>query len=404
MIDCYPPLHAEQEMIIRGKLPGAAQVLDIFIEGEKVQRIAPGGQEGRCDAGGDDFFLCGGFFDPQVNGYGGIDFNGKDLTPEKLRRAAKALAASGVTGFFPTLTTASRERMAANLKVLSRAVGQDSLFGNMCRGFHLEGPYISPEEGFRGAHPKEFVRLPDWDEVEEFQDACAGQVRMITLAPEAEGAIHFIDRALSEGIIIGLGHTNAPEKVLEDALRAGARISCHLGNGAHALLPRHRNPIQKQLSMDGLMASIIADGVHLPDYVVKNFIRAKGIDRILLTTDSMAGAGAPVGRYTLGDLEVEVSPDGRSARLPGTPYLAGSTLTMDRAISNVMRFAGIDLCSAVNMAGEHGGKLFPDVQGEIRVGSPADLVLFEHREEIITQATWIHGEKIWERGKARWAV
>ena len=326
------------------------------------------------------------------------------MTPEKLHRAARALAAAGVTGFFPTLTTAARERVVANLKVLSQAGGQDSLFGNMCRGIHLEGPYISPEEGFRGAHPKEFIRLPDWDEVEEFRDACAGQVRMITLAPEAEGAIPFIERAVSEGIVIGLGHTNAPEKVLEDALRAGARVSCHLGNGAYALLPRHRNPIQKQLAMDGLMASIIVDGVHLPDYVVKNFIRAKGIDRILLTTDSMAGAGAPVGRYTLGDLEVEVSPEGRSARLPGTPYLAGSTLTMDRAISNVMRFAGIDLPSAVKMAGENAGKLFPDIPGGIRVGSPADLVIFEHREEIITQATWIHGEKIWERGKARLAV
>lgn len=150
------------------------------------------------------------------------------------------------------------------------------------------------------------------------------------------------------------------------------------------------------------MASIIADGVHLPDYVVKNFIRAKGIDRVLLTTDSMAGAGAPVGRYTIGDLEVEVSPDGRSARLHATPYLAGSTLTMDRAITNVMRFAGIDFPTAVKMAAENAGRLFPDAQGGIRVGAPADLVLFENKEEVITQATWIHGEKIWEMGRTGW--
>jgi N-acetylglucosamine-6-phosphate deacetylase len=136
--------------------------------------------------------------------------------------------------------------------------------------------------------------------------------------------------------------------------------------------------------------------------VVKNFIRAKGIDRILLTTDGMAGAGAPVGRYTLGDLEVEVSPDGRFARLPGTPYLAGSTLTMERAVTNVMKFAGVPLSSAVAMASENSGKLFPDAQGEIRGGSPANLVLFEHKEEVVIQATWIHGEKVWERGKTRW--
>ena len=387
-------------MIIRGTLPGTGQVLDLRFEGGNFSRIEPERKENRYEAGGDDFFLCGGFFDPQVNGYGGVDFNGKDLTVGELHRASKALAAAGVTRFFPTLTTASHERIVANLKVLARAVEQDPLFRNMCRGIHLEGPYLSPEEGFRGAHPKEFVRPPDWEEVEGFQEACGGRIRLITLAPEMEGALPFIERAVARGTVVGIAHTNASEEILEDAFRAGARLSCHLGNGAHASLPRHRNPIQKQLSMDGLLASIIADGVHLPDYVVKNFIRAKGIDRILLTTDSMAGAAAPVGRYTLGDLEVEVSPGGRSANLPGTPYLAGSTLTMDRAITNVMRFAGIDLCAAVKMAGENAGKLFPDVQGEFRVGSPANLVLFEHKTEMLIQATWIHGKKIWEREKA----
>jgi N-acetylglucosamine-6-phosphate deacetylase len=195
-------------------------------------------------------------------------------------------------------------------------------------------------------------------------------------------------------MVVGLAHTNAPEETLEDAFRAGARLSCHLGNGAHALLPRHRNPIQKQLSMDGLMASIIADGVHLPDYVVKNFTRAKGAKRILLTTDCMAAAGAPAGKYTVGDLEVEISPDGRSARLPGTPYLAGSVLTMDRAVTNVMQFAGIDLSSAVKMAGENAGKIFPDIPRELKVGAPADIVLFTCKEEVAIQATWINGEKL----------
>jgi N-acetylglucosamine-6-phosphate deacetylase len=389
-----------EKMIIRGKIPGTEEALDITIGEKAITRIEPGKKGRLYEAGDEDLYVCPGFFDPQINGYGGIDFNGKVLNPEKLRHAALCLASAGVTRFFPTLTTASHERMIANLKVLALAIEQDFLFGNLCRGIHLEGPYLSPEEGFRGAHPKEFIRPPDWEEVERFQEACGGRIRLITLAPEIQGALSFIERAVSRGIVIGIAHTNAPEEILEDAFRAGARLSCHLGNGAHALLPRHRNPIQKQLSMDGLMASIITDGVHLPDYVVKNFTRAKGTGRILLTTDSMAGAGAPVGRYTIGDLEVETSPDGRSARLPGTPYLAGSTLTMDRAITNVMRFAGIDLCAAVKMAGENAGKLFPDVQGEFRVGSPANLVLFEHETEMVIQATWIHGKKVWEREKA----
>jgi len=381
-------------MIIRGKLPGTTQALDYTIERGVISRIDSGDGGRPVDFGGDDSYVCGGFFDSQVNGYGGVDFNGKDLTPEKLRQAVLSLASSGVIAFFPTLTTAPRERMIANLKILARAIEEDPLIGRMCRGIHLEGPYISPEEGFRGAHPKEFVRPPDREEVERFQEACEGRIRLITLAPEVDGAMPFVEWAVSRGMVVGLAHTNAPEETLEDALRAGARLSCHLGNGAHALLPRHRNPIQKQLSMDGLMASIIADGVHLPDYVVKNFIRAKGAERVLLTTDSMAAAGAPAGKYTVGDLEVEISPDGRSARLPGTPYLAGSTLTMDRAVTNVMRFADIDLSSAVKMAGENAGKLFPDIIEELKVGVPADMVLFEFKETVVIQKTWVGGEEI----------
>ena len=381
-------------MIIRGKLPGAAKDLNYTIERGMISRIAPGAGGRPVEFGGDDFIICGGFFDSQVNGYGGVDFNGKDLTPEKLRQAVLSLASSGVIAFFPTLTTAPRERMIANLKVLARAVEEDPLMGRMCRGVHLEGPYISPEEGFRGAHPKEFIRPPDREEVNRFQEACGGRIRLITLAPEVSGALPFIEWAVSRGMVVGLAHTDASEDTLEDAFRAGARLSCHLGNGARALLPRHRNSIQKQLSMDGLMASIIADGVHLPDYVVKNFIRAKGAARILLTTDSMAAAGAPAGRYTVGDLEVEISPDGRSARLPGTPYLAGSTLTMDRAVTNVMRFADTDLPSAVKMASENAGRLFPDISGEIGVGAPANLVLFQHKEEVVIQGTWIGGERV----------
>ena len=229
--------------------------------------------------------------------------------------------------------------------------------------------------------------------MEKFQEACGGLIRCITLAPEVKGAIPFIERASESGLTIGLGHTNASEEILDDAFRAGAKISTHLGNGAHALLPRHRNPIQKQLSMDGLMASVIADGIHLPGYVVKNYIRAKGIERVLLTTDSMAGAGAPPGLYTIGDLEVEVGPD-RTARLPGTPYLAGSTLAMDRAVENVIRFAGLPLSSALKMAGENGAKLFSEARRDISPGAPADVVLFEYRDKLGIKSTWIHGEKV----------
>jgi N-acetylglucosamine-6-phosphate deacetylase len=283
--------------------------------------------------------------------------------------------------------------MVCQLKILAEAFRKDPLLQKMCPGIHLEGPYISPEEGPRGVHLREFVRLPRWEELERFQEACEGRIKCVTLAPEVKGAIPFIEKAVTHGIVVGIGHTHATEEDLGQAIRAGVRLSCHLGNAPSALLARHRNLIEKQLATEQLIASIIVDGIHLSPDVVKNYVWAKGINRIVLTTDSMAGAEAPSGRYTLGDLEVEVGSD-RAARSVRTSRLAGSTLTMDRAITNVIRFAGIDLTSAIRMAAKNGQKLFPEVRGEIISGESADLVLFEYQRSLAIRSTWIEGEKI----------
>ena len=376
-------------MIIQGVVPGGGELLTMGVE--KGKFLKTGG--GTVDLGGPDQFLSPGFFDPQVNGFAGVDFNGQEFSPEQFQKAVRSLASCGVTRFFPTLITASPEKILRQIGVITEAIEGDSLSRRMCPGIHLEGPYLNAEDGPRGAHPREFIRKPEWNEFLRLQEASRGRIRLVTLAPETEGAIPFIEKAVSEGVALGIGHTNASEEILEDAVRAGARLSTHLGNGAHAILPRHRNPIQKQLSLDQLTASIIADGVHLPDYIVQNFVRAKGADRILLTTDAMAGAGAPPGRYTLGDLEVDVGSD-RAARLKGTPYLAGSTLTMDRAIENVMRFSGVDLPTALRMAFQNGSRIFPEVPGEIREGQSADFILFELKDELVIKGTWIHGERI----------
>ena len=381
-------------MIIQGIIPGRTEPITMVIEGGRFLKIVSDQRGFPIDFGGPELFLFPGFFDPQVNGFGGVDFNDSNLTPERFRKAVRSLASSGVTRFFPTLITASHERTVHQLKLITQALESDPLSNGMCPGIHLEGPYLNPEEGPRGVHPKEFIRKPQWDEILKLQEVCHERIRLITLAPETQGAIDFIEKAVSEGTVIGIGHTNASEEILEDAVRAGARLSTHLGNGAQAILPRHRNPIQKQLSLDELMASIIPDGVHLPDYVVKNFIRTKGVDRILLTTDAMAGAGAPPGHYTLGDLEVDVGSD-QVARLRGTPYLAGSTLTMDRAAENVMRFSKVDLPTALRMASRNGNQIFPESRREIGVGQSAVLVLFEFKDSLVIKGVWVHGEKIY---------
>ncbi len=418
-------------MIVRGKIPGATSVVDLAIEKAKIVRmdsyregsssgrdvplevksIGPdhGGHNTKGDhlsgtspvigrgephLGGMSFYVSSGFFDPQVNGFAGVDFNSPHLTPEGLRHVALSLASTGVTRFLPTLITSSHDRTVCQLKILAGTIRQDPLFRKMCLGIHLEGPYISPEEGPRGTHLREFVRSPRWEELEKFQEACEGRIRCVTLAPELEGAIPFIEKAVTHGIVIGVGHTRATEKELERAIQAGARLSCHLGNAPSERLPRYRDSIQKQLTTDQLMASLIVDGIHLQPDAVKNYVRAKGIDRIVLTTDSMAGAGAPPGRYTLGDQEVEVTPDG-AARSVATSRLAGSTLTMDRAITNVILFSGIDLASAIRMAAKNGQTLFPEVRGEIILGDSADLVLFEYQKSLAVRSTWIEGERIY---------
>ncbi len=380
-------------MIIQGKIPGTESAVNIVIEKGKVVQTDPYQKGSCCDFGGTDLYACSGFFDPQVNGFAGVDFNSPRLTPEGLHQAALSLASTGVTRFLPTLVTSSHERMVCQLKILAEALRNDPLLQKMCLGIHLEGPYISPEDGPRGVHLRKFVRLPQWEELERFQEVCEGRIKCVTLAPEVKGAIPFIEKAVTHGIVIGIGHTNATEEVLEQAVQAGARLSCHLGNAPSALLPRHRNLIEKQLVTDQLMASIIVDGIHLSPDVVKDYVWAKGINRIVLTTDSMAGAGAPSGRYTLGDLEVEVGSD-RATRSVSTSRLAGSTLTMDRAITNVIRFAGIDLASAIRMAAKNEQKLFPEVRGEILSGDSADLVLFGFQRSLVVRSTWIEGEKI----------
>jgi N-acetylglucosamine-6-phosphate deacetylase len=379
-------------MIVQGKDPSTGQCLTLHIEGELIRSVQSAEEGTVPDFGGPDYHVSSGFFDSQVNGYGGIDFNDQNLTGEVLGAAARLLARTGVTRFLPTLITAPHEVLIRRLTRIADALEHDELLRTMCPGIHLEGPYISRDERPRGAHPREFIRLPDWQEQEIFQEAARGRIRCITLAPELEGAIPFIEKAVREGIVVAIGHTDASDQILEDAFRAGAKLSTHLGNAAGS-----DDVIEKQLTMRGLMASIIADGIHLSAAVLKRYIEAKGVDRTILTTDSIAGAGAPPGIYKLGETPVEVRPDG-SARLAGTSRLAGSTLSMDRAVANVIRLAGVSLASGIRMAGENGRKLFPDIPGTLTPGGPADVVLFKYEGTLVIEDVWIHGEKLQPQG------
>jgi N-acetylglucosamine-6-phosphate deacetylase len=216
-------------------------------------------------------------------------------------------------------------------------------------GIHMEGPYLSPDEGARGAHPREHVALPDVDDFKRRQDAAGGRIVLVTLAPEVPGALPLIEHLAASGVRAAIGHTAATGQQIGDAVSAGATLATHLGNGCAQLLPRHPNAIWELLAADGVLASLIVDGHHLPPATVKAMVRAKRPERTILVTDAVAAAGCAPGRYAIGGVECCLGDNGRVS-LPGTPYLAGSSLTLDRAIANTVRFTGLSIDEVIPMA------------------------------------------------------
>jgi N-acetylglucosamine-6-phosphate deacetylase len=300
---------------------------------------------------------------------------------------------------FPAVITGAPEDMAAALGNLASA--KDSLpEGPAMEAFHLEGPYISGADGPRGAHPERWVRPPDLDEFHRFQDAARGNIRLVTLAPEWPEAPRFIENIVRESVVASIGHTRATSAQIADAVSAGATLSTHLGNGADPVLPKTANYIWDQLADDRLAASFIVDGFHLPAPFLKAALRAKGLERALLVTDAVMPAGCAPGRYRLGEVEVEHRADG-SVRLAGGDRLAGSALTMDRAIANVMRTAGLSLPEAVTMATRNAARVgrVPYRQRGLTPGDRADLVLFRMDEvsgRIHVLETYVSGQRVFK--------
>lgn len=361
---------------IRGKICGGP-VSEIQLDGERIAGIftrKTKRKDHRVPDG--NIRIAPGFIDIQSNGFAGVDFNHSDFDGNEMVDVCRNLLTTGVTRFCPTLITADYKRLARNITEIRKACDKSPLVRSMVLGIHLEGPYINPEDGPRGAHPRTWVIPPDWSEFSRLLSLGKGLVRLVTVAPEVPGGLAFIQKAARSGLVVGLGHCKPEPDTVDRAVRAGARLSTHLGNGTHQMLDRHKNYLQKQLAHDGLMASIICDGHHLPDYFVKNVVRAKGKSRVILITDATAASKATTGRYTLGDVEVEAGDDG-VLRLPGTPYFSGATLTMERAITNCAVFAGITVASAINMATANPARLFDGISGKLEKCQRADLVLFK---------------------------
>jgi N-acetylglucosamine-6-phosphate deacetylase len=376
-----------------GRSAVAGEPIEIQFE-SAIQNVDPV-LEG--DGHDQDVFVAPGFIDLQVNGFAGVDFNSPTAPHDEIERAIDATFSTGVTRFYPTVITGAPDAMLAALRNLAAA--RESLTGGQAmEAFHVEGPHISPEDGPRGAHPREWVRPPDFAEFQHWQDAAQGHVRLVTLAPEWPGAPRYIEQITELGVVASIGHTRATPQQIRDAIAAGATMSTHIGNGAGSAT-RTEDFIECQLAETRLAASFIVDYHHLPDEFLRRALAAKGAERSILVTDATAPALCPPGPYMLGGVAVELRDDDR-VTLRGGNRLAGSSLRMDRAIGNVMARAGVSLAHAVTMATTNPARV-GRVPGRLRglqPGSRADLVRFRMaagRVEILE--TWLSGKRVFPR-------
>ena len=340
-------------------------------------------------------FIAPGLIDNQINGYAGVDFSGNTLTVEEVIHAAHAIWRGGVTSFLPTLITNSSENMTKNLSTLAKALKSDEKLRECIPGFHLEGPYISPEEGYRGCHPVQYIHNPSWKEFLGFQEAADGKIIEITLAPEIDGAMEFIKLCNKHGILVALGHTSASAEQILQAVEYGARLSTHLGNGCANYIHRHKNPIWPQLANDQLTPTIIADGHHLLPEEIQVFYKVKGPENIILTSDVIYLSGMTPGKYTFLESEVILSEDGLLYN-PILKCLAGASFPLKKGVENIMNFTGCSLTKSINMASRNVAAIFDlKERGRLEQGKRADIIMFEREgNEIRIRRTWLKGKLV----------
>lgn len=281
-----------------------------------------------------------GLVDLQVNGYNGVDFSGGDLTATDFATACRQLLAAGVTAFLPTLITSPTDVYERNLPLIAETMAKDEFRGRVL-GIHLEGPFISRQDGARGAHTAEWVRNPDPGYLDKLIDLANGKVRLLTIAADQEGAAELSRHATDREIAVSLGHHMATDQDLDRLARAGAKALTHLGNGVPALLERHRNPLWAGLANDSLSATLITDGHHLPPTLIKAILRVKGVDRCIVISDASPLAGMPPGRYRSMGANVVLDESGRLYN-PATGYLAGSSATMPQCVDYLRSLGLLD--------------------------------------------------------------
>jgi N-acetylglucosamine-6-phosphate deacetylase len=339
-----------------------------------------------------NLFVAPGLIDNQINGYKSIDFSEASLTTAKMKRAVDAIRSDGVTTFMPTVITNSHENLLRNFRNLAETMKDDEV-RNSVAGFHLEGPYISPEEGYYGCHPSAFIRRPSWDEFAQYQEVAEGNILQVTVSPEIEGCTEFIEMCIRNNVTVAIGHTNASAEQINKAADHGARLSTHLGNGCANLIDRHRNPLWPQLANDLLIPSVIADGHHLLPEEVQVFYRVKGPHNMILTSDVTHLIGMTPGKYIFLGSEVVLTTEGL-IKNPVLNCLAGASMPLRTGVGNVIKFTGCPLGEAINMTSGNVARIYNlSDRGSLAEGKRADLILFEKEDyNIKIKQVWVKGE------------
>jgi N-acetylglucosamine-6-phosphate deacetylase len=325
-------------------------------------------------------FFGPGLIDLQVNGINGIDFNIPSVTQQDMINATQYLLSIGVTTFFPTIVTNSDENILQMLGTIRQACEANELVNLCVGGIHLEGPFISPDAGAKGAHDAKYIRAPDWELFTKFQQAAGGKIKLITLSPEWEGSPEFIEKCRKQGALVSIGHSIANTEQINRAVKAGARLSTHLGNGVPLMLPRHPNIIWDQLAADDLYSCIIGDGIHIPDSFIKVVIKIKK-DRTILVSDATCFSGMPPGEYQNhigGTVTLDKQKRISLKSLPG--LLAGAATSLLENIECLLSHKLATLSAVWQMASTNVEKMLKENKHSSSLNTNADLVMFQMNE------------------------
>jgi N-acetylglucosamine-6-phosphate deacetylase len=383
----------EMHFTVEGIHYSTGKQVTIVIADGLIESVTDTEASGNPDS---NLYVAPGLIDNQINGYAGVNFSGDSLSVSSVTDAAGAIWKEGVTSFLPTLITNSHENLIKNFTILDEALSKDKLLSDSIPGFHLEGPYISPGEGYRGCHPVKYIRKPSVKEFAEYQKAAGGRIIQVTIAPELEGAMELIQFCISNKIAVAIGHTSASATQIREAVDKGATISTHLGNGCANFIHRHNNPIWVQLDEDRLTPSVIADGHHLLPEEVRVFYKVKGPDNMIIASDIMYLAGMAPGKYIFMESEVVLTEDGMLLNTE-LKCLAGASFPLKTGVGNMIRFTGCTLTQAVDMASRNVACINNlEDRGTLSPGKRADLILFERKgNELQIRKTYLSGKLVY---------